>query len=107
MHIRLVSIVIATLLAGCASSSGPTVWYNPEHTPSTPANQPARDLAACRMGGVSTGTALGGYNKQSFIASALINDGRKKEYNENCMISKGYMKVPLATVPKGIPFVME
>ena len=109
---RIVSILaLASLIVGCASDptrgTGPEVWYNPEHTRDTPANYPARDLAACRMGGVSTGTAIGGYNPGSFLAGAMINDGRKKEFVENCMISKGYLKVRQSLVPAGIPSIRE
>jgi hypothetical protein len=104
-------LVLAALAVGCASDpsrgTGSDVWYNPQHTSETPQNQPARDLATCRMNGVNTGTALSGYNAGSFIASAMANDGRKKEFVQNCMIANGYLRVRQSLVPAGVPFVKE
>lgn len=100
-HTKQTLPLLATLLLTACGS--PRVWYKEGATQ----QQIRQDLAKCRMEASRIGTSIGGYNAGSYIASAMADGGRKKEFVRECMFSQGYSLTKESALPPGETGVKE
>lgn len=103
------TLILSTLLFGCASHPGPTGggtgpegWWKPGITDQ---QEIIQAMARCRVEASKASAGIG--TVKNVFAAAAVDKHRKEGVTFDCLIGEGYRYTRQSLVPAGLAFVAE